>query len=347
MIKVLVVDDSALIRSILGEIINTQSDMQLVGAAPDAYAARELVNKHAPDVITLDIEMPKVDGLTFLDKLMKARPTPVIMISTLTEQGAEATIQALELGAVSFIPKPKLNVAEGMEQYQAIIVEKIREAAQANVKTTRTTSTAVTQALNIVGTEKIIAIGASTGGTEAIKEVLMNFPANSPAVTLVQHMPPGFTTTYAARLNKCCKMTVKEAQDGERILPGHAYLAPGGLHMEIVKSGADYRVRLNDGPLVSGHKPAVDVMFDSIAKIAGKNCLAALLTGMGKDGAKGLFNLRQQGACTLAQDEATSIVYGMPKEAVRLQAAELVLPLQDIGKYVIARLNKMGKSSRL
>ena len=347
MIKVLVVDDSALIRSILSEIIKAQPDMQLVGAAPDAYAARELVNQHSPDVITLDIEMPKVDGLTFLDKLMKARPTPVVMISTLTEQGAEATMKALELGAVSFIPKPKLNVAEGMEQYQSMIVEKIREASEAKVTTKRTTSTPVTQTLNIVGTEKIIAIGASTGGTEAIKEVLMNFPANSPAVTLVQHMPPGFTTTYAARLNKCSKMTVKEAEDGERILPGHAYLAPGGLHMEIVKSGADYRVRLDDGKLVSGHKPAVDVMFDSIAKVAGKNCLAALLTGMGKDGAKGLLNLRLQGACTLAQDEASCIVYGMPKEAVRLQAAELILPLQDIGKYVIARLNKMGKSSRL
>ena len=282
--------------------------MQLVGAAPDAYAARELVNQHSPDVITLDIEMPKVDGLTFLDKLMKARPTPVVMISTLTEQGAEATMKALELGAVSFIPKPKLNVAEGMEQYQSIIVEKIREASEARVTTKRTTSTPVTQTLNIVGTEKIIAIGASTGRNRSHQRGIDELSRKQPGGNIGStYAPRGFTTTYAARLNKCSKMTVKEAEDGERILPGHAYLAPGGLHMEIVKSGADYRVRLDDGELVSGHKPAVDVMFDSIAKVAGKNCLAALLTGMGKDGAKGLLNLRQQGACTLAPGR--SILY--------------------------------------
>ena len=348
MIKVLVVDDSALIRSLLGEIIKSQPDMQLIGPAPDAYAAREFVNQYAPDVITLDIEMPKVDGLTFLDKLMKARPTPVVMISTLTEHGAEATLKALELGAVDFIPKPKLNVAEGMEQYQADILKKIRDASQANVKTRKAPTTcSATESLKLVGTEKIVAIGASTGGTEAIKEVLLTFPANSPAVTLVQHMPPGFTKTFAARLNSLCKIRVKEAEDRERLLPGHAYLAPGGRHMEVVKSGADYRVKLHDGDLVSGHKPAVDVMFDSLAVCAGKNCVAALLTGMGKDGARGLLNLRQQGAFTLAQDEASCIVYGMPKEAAKLDAAEVVLSIKDMGNQIISRLNRMGGSSRL
>lgn len=347
MIKVLVVDDSALIRSLLSEIIKSQHDMQLIGPAPDAFAARELVNQHAPDVITLDIEMPKVDGLTFLDKLMKARPTPVVMISTLASEGADATLKALELGAVDFIPKPKLNVADGIEQYQTTIIEKIRQASQANIKPKAVVAPKATYPLNIAGTEKILAIGASTGGTEAIRQVVTAMPANCPAIAIVQHMPPGFTTTFAARLNKLSKVTVKEAQDGERLLPGHAYLAPGGYHMEVLKSGADYRIKLNDKEQMSGHKPSVDVLFNSLSNSAGQNCLAMLLTGMGKDGAQGMLKLKQAGAVTIAQDESSSVVYGMPKEAARIGAADLILGLNEIPTYVIAKLNKMGKGSRL
>lgn len=349
MIKVLVVDDSALIRSLLGEIIKSQSDMQLVGPAQDAYVARELVNQHSPDVITLDIEMPKVDGLTFLDRLMKARPTPVVMISTLTEQGAEATLRALELGAVDFIPKPKLNVAEGIDAYQETILEKVRQASKANIKSaSRPANKPKTQILNqITGTEKIIAIGASTGGTEAIKEVLLDLPANSPAIVIVQHMPAGFTTTFAARLDKLSKVRVKEAEDGERILPGHAYLAPGGLHLEIVKSGANYLAKLIDTGLVSGHKPSVDVMMSSLARIGAQNCIAMILTGMGKDGAQGLLEIRQSGGHTIAQDESSCVVYGMPKEATNRNAACQELPLADISKAVVEYLNKVGGSSRL
>ena len=349
MIKVLVVDDSALIRSLLGEIIKRQSDMQLIGPAQDAYVARELVNQHSPDVITLDIEMTKVDGLTFLDRLMKARPTPVVMISTLTEKGAEATLRALELGAVDFIPKPKLNVANAIDEYQEIILGKIREASRARIKKAeRSRNVSRTHVLNqISGTEKIIAIGASTGGTEAIKDVLVDMPANSPAIVIVQHMPAGFTTTYAARLDKLSKVQVKEAEDGERILPGHAYLAPGGLHLEVIKSGANYCVRLTDTELVSGHKPSVDVMMSSIAKIGAKNCIAMILTGMGKDGAQGLLEIRQSGGYTLAQDEKSCVVYGMPKEANLRDAVCRNLPLQEISKVVVEHLNSLGGTSRL
>lgn len=347
-IKVLVVDDSALIRSLLSEIIKQTPDMELVGAASDAFIAKDMVMQLKPDVITLDIEMPKVDGLTFLDKLMKARPTPVIMISTLTEKGADVTIRSLELGAIDFIAKPKLDVANGISKYQKEIVDKIRVAAKAKPRAkARTISPVQAIPIKYSGTETIVGIGASTGGTEAIRQVLEQLSPAFPATVITQHMPPNFTKTFAERLNGLCQMSVHEAKNGERILPGNAYIAPGDKHMQIVRSGADYRIRLDDGPLVSGHKPAVDVMFDSLAKVVGKNVVATILTGMGKDGAKGLLALRDAGAITMAQDEASCIVYGMPKAAVDLGATKHIIPLDKMSKALTKAVEQKGGGTRL
>jgi two-component system chemotaxis response regulator CheB len=347
-IKVLVVDDSALIRSLLAEIIKQTPDMELVGAAPDAYVAKEMVMQLKPDVITLDIEMPKVDGLTFLDKLMKARPTPVIMISTLTEKGADATIRSLELGAIDFIAKPKLDVARGIGEYQQEIVEKIRVAAKTKPRA-RSKAASEVKAIPVQysGTETIVGIGASTGGTEAIRQVLEQLSPAFPATVITQHMPPNFTKSFAERLNNLCRISVHEARDGERILPGNAYIAPGDKHMQIIRSGADYRIKLNDGPLVSGHKPAVDVMFESLAKVVGKNTIATILTGMGKDGAKGLLALREAGAITMAQDEASCVVYGMPRAALELGATKHIIPLDKMSKALSKAVEQKGGGTRL
>ncbi|WP_331353402.1 chemotaxis response regulator protein-glutamate methylesterase [Cellvibrio sp. UBA7671] len=353
-IKVLVVDDSALVRSLLAEIIRETSDMTLVGAAPDAYVARDMVNEFAPDVITLDIEMPRMDGLAFLEKLMKARPTPVVMISTLTEAGAEATLHALELGAVDFIPKPKLGVTSGIREYAELIVEKIRAAAAVRVKASVKKSQpdiSPNQKAVISGrlqsTEKIIAIGASTGGTEAIKDLLMQLPTAVPGIVMTQHMPAGFTRTYAERLNKVTRLHVVEAKGGERILPGHAFLAPGGHHLVVVRSGADYIVKLSDAEPVHRHRPAVDVMMESVALAGGKNVLGVLLTGMGKDGAKGMLDIRNQGGYTFAQDEASCVVYGMPKEAVIIGGVDQVVALERMGAALLDKINTMGSGNRL
>ncbi len=346
-IKVLVVDDSALIRQILSEIIKSEPDMQLVGAAPDAFVAKKLVLEKSPDVITLDIEMPKVDGLRFLEVMMNARPTPVVMISTLTEKGADATLRSLELGAIDFVAKPKIGVAEGMAAYHQLIVEKIRTAAQSKVKKSKPSAKPTVSTINYSGTEKIIAIGASTGGTEAIKEVLSTFPANAPATVITQHMPAGFTSTYARRLDSVCQMQVKEAKGGERLLPGQAYLAPGDKHMEIERSGADYRIRLTDGERVSGHRPSVDVLFNSICKSAGSNALGVLLTGMGKDGANGLLEMFNAGSETFCQDEASCIVFGMPKVAIEKGAAKKVVSLDEMGRTIMQAVEKMAAGSRL
>lgn len=347
-IRVLVIDDSALIRSLLGEIIRQDPDLELVGAAPDAFVAKEMVMKLKPDVITLDIEMPKVDGLTFLDRLMKARPTPVLMISTLTEKGAEATIRSLEMGAIDFIAKPKINVTQGIAEYEQEIVQKIKIAATSKPKP-RKTWVANGNAIPITykGTETIVAIGASTGGTEAIKQVLERLSPAFPATVITQHMPPSFTKSFAARLNSLCKINVHEAKDGERLLPGNAYIAPGDRHLEVVRHGADYRIRLVDGPLVCGHKPAVDVMFSSLAKVAGNNTIATVLTGMGKDGAQGLLALSQAGALTMAQDEASCVVYGMPKAAVEIGATEHVFPLEKMSMALTKAVEKRGSGMRL
>lgn len=353
-IKVLVVDDSALVRSLLTEIIRDTPDMVLVGAAPDAYAARDMVNQLVPDVITLDIEMPRMDGLAFLEKLMAARPTPVVMISTLTEEGAEATLRALELGAVDFIPKPKLGVASGIQEYAGIILEKIRAAAKVRVKPYIKSNRPVVSGeqklqanSHLQSTEKIIAIGASTGGTEAIKDLLTQLPAAVPGIVMTQHMPPGFTRTYAERLNKITRLHVVEAKGGERILPGHAFLAPGGHHLIVVRSGADYRVKLSDAEPVHRHRPAVDVMMESVARVGGKNVIGVLLTGMGKDGAQGMLDIRNQGGYTLAQDEASCVVYGMPKEAVMVGGVDQVVALDKMGAVLLEKVKALGSGNRL
>lgn len=346
-IKVLIVDDSALIRSILSEIVRSDPQLMLVGAAPDAYVAKDLVNQYAPDVITLDVEMPKVDGLTFLDRLMKARPTPVIMISSLTESGAEVTFRALELGAVDFIAKPKLDIRQGIEAYQQEIINKIKNAAGANVRRPRLKlGLTPRNSGHFLTSEKILAIGASTGGTEAIKDLLLQLPADCPAIVITQHMPPGFTRTFAARLDRLCSMSVTEAVDDERILPGHAYLAPGDKHLTIKRCGADYRIVLDDRPRVSGHKPSVDVMFGSIAEVAGPNAVAVILTGMGRDGAIGIQAIAGQGGYCVAQDEQSSVIFGMPKEAIKTGVIHQVLPLDKIGDALIEVFKQIGKNYR-
>jgi two-component system chemotaxis response regulator CheB len=349
-IKVLIVDDSALVRSLLSEIIRQAPGFELVGVAPDAFVARDLVKQYSPDVITLDIEMPRMDGLTFLEKLMAARPTPVLMISTLTEQGAEATLRALELGAIDFIPKPKLGLVDGLRDYAELIIEKLRSVAKARVGkrvAPATTHRPLSLPERFTGTEKIIAIGASTGGTEAIKALLLQFPVATPGIVMTQHMPAGFTRSFAQRLDKLTRLHVCESQGGERILPGHAYLAPGDKHLLVVRSGADYVTRLSDEPPVNRHRPAVDVMFESVASAAGKNAIALILTGMGKDGAKGMSSIHQQGGYTLAQDEDSCVVYGMPREAVLAGGVDTVAPLDDLGGLVIDYLNKVGRSNRV
>ncbi|GAB2934058.1 protein-glutamate methylesterase/protein-glutamine glutaminase [Rheinheimera gaetbuli] len=347
MIKVLVVDDSALIRSLLSEIIRSEPDFMLVGAASDAYVARDLVNLHRPDVITLDVEMPKVDGLTFLEKLMKARPTAVVMISSLTEQGADVTLRALELGAVDYLAKPKLDIARGIEEYRLDIVAKIKAAAIAKLSGGAKCQPKKTAGLRFKTTEKIIAIGASTGGTEAIKAVLTEMPVDSPGIVITQHMPPGFTSSFARRLDGLCRITVLEAQGGERIVPGHAYLAPGDKHLTVVRSGADYRIELTDGPRVSGHKPSVDVMFQSVAEAVGANALAVILTGMGKDGAAGIRSIAEQGGFTMAQDEASSLIFGMPQEAIKTGCVKQIVSLDEVSLRLIEVLNRMGKDYRI
>ncbi len=352
-IKVLVVDDSALVRTLLSEIIRDTPGLELVGAAPDAFVARDMVNQFSPNVITLDVEMPRMDGLSFLEKLMAARPTPVVMISTLTEEGADATLRALELGAVDFLPKPKIGVSEGIREYAELIVEKIVAAASVRVKPLRhvarkdVNENEKVNPTKIHSTEKIIAIGASTGGTEAIKDLLVQFPAAMPGIVMTQHMPPGFTRTFAERLNKCTKLHVVEARGGERILPGHAYLAPGGHHLIVSRYGADYVVKLSDMEPVHRHRPAVDVMMDSVAQAGGKNVIGILLTGMGKDGAQGMLEIRNQGGYTFAQDEESCVVYGMPKEAVAVGGVDQTVELLKMGDAIQAKLKAMGGGNRL
>ena len=343
-IRVVVVDDSALVRGLLAEIIDRQPDMCCVGAAADPLVAREMIRNLNPDVITLDIEMPRMDGIDFLSRLMRLRPMPVVMVSTLTERGADVTLKALELGAVDFVAKPKIGVADGLRQLGADITDKIRTAAKARVHRLAAPAAGpnaapakpVTMAsLGRLSTEKIIFIGASTGGTEATREVLVNLPADCPAVMITQHMPPGFTKRYAARLNSLCRIRVAEASDGERVLPGHAYIAPGGFHLSVERSGANYIARVQDGEPVNRHKPSVEVLFDSAARVVGRNALAVMLTGMGADGAKAMRTMRDAGSHNLVQDENSCVVFGMPREAIAHGAAHEVLPLTQIAPRLI------------
>ena len=347
--RVVVVDDSALVRGLLAEIINRQSDMQCIGAAADPLVAREMIRDLDPDVITLDVEMPRMDGLDFLSRLMRLRPMPVVMVSTLTERGAEVTLRALELGAVDFVAKPKIGVADGLKQLGADITDKIRAASRAHVRRPAAATPAAAgrtavappmpaPSLGRLSTEKIIFIGASTGGTEATKEVLLGLPPDAPAVVITQHMPPGFTTSYAARLDGLCRIRVKEATDGERILPGHAYIAPGGLHLSVERSGANYIARVQDGEPVNRHKPSVEVLFKSAARVVGPNALGLMLTGMGADGAKAMREMRDAGSYNLVQDEASCVVFGMPREAIAAGAAHEVLSLQKIAPALLDRL---------
>jgi two-component system chemotaxis response regulator CheB len=341
--RVIVVDDSALVRGLLAEIIDREADMTCIGAAADPLVAREMIRDLNPDVITLDVEMPRMDGLDFLARLMRLRPMPVVMVSTLTERGADVTLKALELGAVDFVSKPKIGVADGLRQLGADITEKIRTAARARVSrlsaaappAAAAATSAPAAALGRLSTEKIIFIGASTGGTEATREVLVNLPPDSPAVMITQHMPPGFTRSYAARLNGLARIRVAEASDGERVLPGHAYIAPGGLHLSVERSGANYIARVQDGEPVNRHKPSVEVLFNSAARVVGRNALGVMLTGMGADGAKAMRTMRDAGSWNLAQDEASCVVFGMPREAIAHGATHEVLPLGKIAPRLI------------
>lgn len=357
-IKVLVIDDSALIRSVMKEIINRENDMECVGAAPDPLVAREMIKALNPDVLTLDVEMPKMDGLDFLERLMRLRPMPVLMVSTLTERGSDITFRALELGAVDFVSKPKLDIARGMEEYAIEITDKIRATAQARVR--KAVAEPVVQekfsadailpsvAGRFSSTEKLIIIGASTGGTEAIKEILMKLPADAPGVLVAQHMPEQFTKSFADRLDTLCKISVKEAENNERILPGYAYIAPGHSHLLLKRSGANYMTKLDQGELVNRHRPSVDVLFRSAANVAGANALGVILTGMGKDGVQGMLEMKQSGSYTIAQDESSCVVFGMPKEAIAVGGVCEVLPLQNIARRALEYLaSQSGKSSRI
>ncbi|MDQ0085907.1 response regulator receiver modulated CheB methylesterase [Variovorax sp. YR634] len=351
-IKVLCVDDSALIRSVMTEIINSQSDMTVVGTAADPLVARDLIKVTNPDVLTLDVEMPRMDGLEFLEKLMRLRPMPVVMVSSLTERGSEIALRALELGAIDFVTKPRLGVRDGLLNYTELIAGKIRTAASARLLPGRHAAAprpggdAPHESLlrsPLLSTEKLIIIGASTGGTEAIREVLQPLPPDSPAVMIAQHMPAGFTRSFAQRLDGLCRINVKEAEHGERVLPGYAYIAPGGFHLSLARSGANYVAHLDQEPPVNRHRPSIDVLFDSAAKHAGKNAIGIILTGMGRDGAEGLLRMKRAGAHTLAQDEASCVVFGMPREAIALGAVDDVSPLSEVSRRVMAHLRTFGE----
>lgn len=337
-IRVLTVDDSALMRQVLAALLSKDPEIEVIGSAPDPFIAREKIKALNPDVITLDVEMPKMDGLTFLEKLMRGHPMPVVMVSSLTEAGCQTTLRALELGAVDFITKPKIDLREGMEEVAQDLIAKIKAAAQAKVRGTAESpaSHATPLTAMIKTTDTIIAIGASTGGTEAVKEVLMGLPPNTPPILITQHMPEHFTKTWANRLNKLCRISVKEAEEGDSVLPGHALIAPGNYHMTLVRSGARYTVRINQDPPVNRHRPSVDVMFASVAQNAGANAVGVILTGMGGDGAKEMLTMKQAGAFTIAQDEASCVVFGMPKEAIKLGGVDKILPLAEIPAGIVA-----------
>jgi two-component system, chemotaxis family, protein-glutamate methylesterase/glutaminase len=357
-IKVLIVDDSALVRRLLLEILSAEPTFEVVGAASDPYIAREKIKKLNPDVVTLDVEMPRMDGITFLENLMRLHPMPVVMVSSLTQRGAEVTLRALELGAVDFVAKPKVDVAGSLEGYGAEIIAKVKMAARARVKPgppprmhTAPKDVAPKHSADVIlppttmrvmlkTTERVIAIGASTGGTEALREVLSAMPPDAPGIVICQHIPAAFSGPFAQRLDQTAAMSVCEAEDGQYILPGHAYVAPGDKHLVIERDGARYKCRLSEGAPVNRHRPSVDVLFRSVAQKVGPNAIGAILTGMGDDGARGLKEMQNAGAPTIAQDEASSVVWGMPGSAVKLGAADHIAPLRAIPELLLRLAKK-------
>ena len=337
-VRVLVIDDSALVRRMMTELLAADPGIEVVGTAADPFIAREKIKQLAPDVLTLDVEMPRMDGLTFLQNLMRLRPMPVVMVSSLTERGAAVTLDALALGAVDFVSKPKLDLARGLVEHAALLREKVRQAASARVCRLVPDRIPVASQgpMAYRTTDRLLAIGASTGGTEAIRAVLAAMPADAPAIVIAQHIPAAFSGKFAERLDRHSRMTVVEARDDQQLLAGHAYVAPGGRHLRVRRSGAQWRCRLDDDDAVRGHRPSVDVLFESVARHAGRNASAALLTGMGDDGARGLLALREAGATTLAQDQASSVIWGMPGAAVALDAAQQVVSLDRVAETLLA-----------
>lgn len=354
-IKVLIIDDSALVRKTLGEILGSDPGIEVIATAADPYIAVNKIKEEVPDVITLDIEMPRMDGLTFLKKLMSQHPIPVVVISTLTEKGADSALLALEYGAVEIIEKPKVKTRELLEKIKIELCDKVKAAALALVKrktaqhflrandlTPKYDADAVLRmpvnSSLIQTTDSVIAVGASTGGTEALRRFLEGMPVDAPGIVIVQHMPEIFTRQFAKRLNEICRITVKEAEDGDAVINGFVLIAPGNKHLLLKRNGARYFVELKDGPLVNRHKPSVDVLFRSVARYAGKNAIGIIMTGMGDDGAKGLLEMKDAGAFTIAQDEKSCVVFGMPKEAIKLNGVDKILPLTEISGFIISKI---------
>jgi len=361
-IRVLIVDDSAIVRQSLTEILNSDNEIEVVGTAADPYMAVELIKKMVPDVITLDVEMPKMDGITFLKKIMSQHPIPVIIISTLTSKGTETALSALESGAVEVVLKPELHTAEQRKDAQMMLTDKVKAASHAVIRRKRLSTNRV-KTINpkltadavlskpdssrtslLKTTEKIVAVGASTGGTEALKTFLESFPLDSPGIVIVQHMPEMFTKQFADRLNEKCKITVIEAKNGDTVLRGQAIIAQGNKHLLLKRSGARYYVEVTEGPFVNRHRPSVDVLFRSVARYAGKNAVGVIMTGMGNDGAQGLLEMKNAGSFTIAQDEKTCIVFGMPKEAIKLNAVDKIMPIYSIAYEVQHQCNKHSES---
>lgn len=348
-IKVLIVDDSAVVRQSLAEIVKSDPELDVMGTASDPYMAAKKIRNEVPDVITLDIEMPRMDGLTFLRKIMSQHPIPVVIISSLTSEGTETGIRALEYGALEIITKPQMSSKEFIHESKIRICEAIKGAAHATVKRKaaspsihvepKFTADAVIPLAGkysmIKTTELVVAVGASTGGTEALREFLVALPPDSPGIVIVQHMPEKFTTSFAERLNELCKITVKEAVNGDTVIRGRALIAPGNYHTLLKRSGARYYVEIKEGPLVNRHRPSVDVLFRSTARYAGANAIGIIMTGMGDDGAKGLLEMKEAGARTIAQDEQSCVVFGMPKEAIKLNAVDKIMHLNKMASYII------------
>ncbi len=354
-IKAMVVDDSAVVRQVLVAVLNEAPGIEVIASAADPLLAMDKMRQQWPDVIVLDVEMPKMDGITFLRKIMSERPTPVVICSTLTEKGARVTMDALAAGAVAVVTKPKLGLKQFLTDSAEELVATVRTAARANVKRLAARSAAppveaeIKHTADVIlpaqsgrplaqTTERVIAIGTSTGGTQALEEVLTALPRVSPGIVIVQHMPEKFTAAFAARLDTLCQISVKEAANNDRVVPGRALIAPGGKHMLLRRSGAQYFVEVVDGPPVNRHRPSVDVLFRSAARAAGANALGIIMTGMGDDGAVGLLEMRQAGARTVAQDEQSSVVFGMPKEAIKRGGAEKILPLSSMAREIVQQL---------